>query len=139
MNCRIGRSEHCEKWGCEWEKGFGICCKDQKEEPIPLYSSQYVPSYDMGNFYKNKRHRLNKPKTPPAEPRYKRLWERSQGICYLCEKSMGEKYNPRISNEDHIVPLSRGGANNLSNIALVHITCNQRKGNKLLSELNLPF
>lgn len=37
---------------------------------------------------------------------------------------------------DHIIPLSRGGTNECSNLQIAHSTCNKRKGNRLHGEVN---
>lgn len=39
---------------------------------------------------------------------------------------------------DHIVPLSRGGTNDLDNLATACVTCNRSKGGKLLEEWRPP-
>jgi len=44
-------------------------------------------------------------------------------ICVICAGKM--KYTE--ANIDHIKPLSKGGSNNLNNMQLAHITCNQKK------------
>lgn len=59
---------------------------------------------------------------------YKRIWERDQGICYIC----GLKVERESCHFDHIVPLAKGGAHSESNIAVTHSWCNQQKGAKLV-------
>lgn len=53
-------------------------------------------------------------------------------ICGLC----GHRIKDRDLTVDHIVPLSRGGTNELNNLRLVHSSCNQIKGNLLDEELS---
>ena len=55
------------------------------------------------------------------------------GLCHLCNKpvEMHDEHSPTYATIDHIVPLSRGGSENLSNIALAHRGCNASKGNCL--------
>jgi len=55
--------------------------------------------------------------------------ERQKARCYYCKVKLGKVYHA-----DHIVPLSRGGTNDISNIVLACPTCNLRKGAKLPSE-----
>lgn len=59
-------------------------------------------------------------------------------ICYLCDSPIDMKL-PRTSKRgatiDHVVPISRGGADELENLRLVHWECNNRKSNKLVEEL----
>lgn len=46
-------------------------------------------------------------------------------LCDLCGELLGDRYEI-----DHIIPVSRGGSGDLSNLRWVHPTCNKRKGNK---------
>jgi HNH endonuclease len=66
---------------------------------------------------------------------YSAVYDRDGGICYLCNSVVDKDE----SDLDHVVPLSRGGLHSYSNVKLTHSSCNRRKNNKLLSELNLPF
>ncbi len=49
--------------------------------------------------------------------------------CAYCQRDMGMAWT-----EDHVIPLSRGGTNWISNIALACRSCNSAKHNKLLVE-----
>lgn len=54
--------------------------------------------------------------------------------CHICNDSidMGLKWPHRFSKSmDHVVPISKGGPHKLSNVKLAHLTCNQRKSDKL--------
>ena len=66
---------------------------------------------------------------PSAERKWKRaeLWAKSR-ICGICNKEL-----PGIDRctIDHIVPVSRGGTNDLSNLQLTHNKCNNVKGNMM--------
>jgi len=59
-------------------------------------------------------------------------------ICYLCDSPIDMQL-PRTSKRgatiDHVVPISRGGVDELENLRLVHWECNNRKSNKLVEEL----
>ncbi len=50
--------------------------------------------------------------------------------CILCNKviEFGK------DSLDHLTPLTRGGTNDYSNLAIVHLKCNHRKYNKTLNE-----
>lgn len=65
----------------------------------------------------------------------KRVWERDEGICYLCL----EHVSYSESSCDHIIPISRDGLHVEDNVAMVHPVCNSRKGAYLPEELTLPF
>ena len=53
------------------------------------------------------------------------VYEENRGICGIC----GAPVNPQTYTIDHIVPLSRGGKNELSNYQLACGRCNKIKGN----------
>jgi len=54
-----------------------------------------------------------------------RLYKRQEGKCFICYKPIDLELQP--VNIDHIIPLSLGGKDDESNLALTHETCNQRK------------
>lgn len=58
-----------------------------------------------------------------------KLYERDGGKCRHCD-------GPILFNEtwhiDHLIPLSKGGTNDLDNLALSCVRCNLEKSNKLL-------
>jgi 5-methylcytosine-specific restriction endonuclease McrA len=60
-------------------------------------------------------------------------------ICYLCNDPIDMKL-PRTSKRgatvDHIIPLSRGGSDELDNLRLTHWSCNMKKSDKLIEELD---
>jgi 5-methylcytosine-specific restriction endonuclease McrA len=56
------------------------------------------------------------------------LYERQKGKCACCSTDL-DKYH-----RDHIVPLSRGGTNDIANIQLLCPSCNTAKGAKSLEE-----
>jgi 5-methylcytosine-specific restriction endonuclease McrA len=64
------------------------------------------------------------------------IWERDQGICWLCETSIDVDLSwphPMSQSLDHVVPLAKGGDHSRANVALAHLVCNLRKGAKLPS------
>lgn len=62
------------------------------------------------------------------------LFERDKGRCQLCgyELSMDTKRpDPRTPTRDHIVPLSKGGTHERTNMQLACDVCNVRKSNRV--------
>lgn len=53
--------------------------------------------------------------------------------CYYCSIKISKKYHI-----DHIVPLSRGGSDDISNLCIACVSCNLQKGTKLIGEW-IPF
>jgi len=51
------------------------------------------------------------------------------GKCWWCNKPCADKYH-----EDHLIPLSRGGHNDITNIVISCPTCNLKKHNKTPDE-----
>ncbi len=52
------------------------------------------------------------------------MYKRDRGCCRYCHKPVTEKeWEP-----DHVVPISLGGSNKLSNLVVACISCNRRKG-----------
>ncbi len=56
------------------------------------------------------------------------LHNRQAGKCGICGGIMLS--HPRDLHIDHIVPLSKGGGNEIGNLQLTHPTCNLIKGNR---------
>lgn len=58
--------------------------------------------------------------------------------CYICHEKIDLEAPRRVGTPgwekgyhiDHVVPISRGGQDSLSNVRPAHAYCNQRKGNK---------
>lgn len=67
---------------------------------------------------------------------------KQQGMyCYLCgaelcntKSIMSREESKRIVTVEHKVPLTRGGTNNIDNLALACASCNMIKGNKTVEE-----
>lgn len=64
-----------------------------------------------------------------------RLFERDQHHCLYC----GERYPRTLLTRDHVKPVSRGGEDTWENVVTACRSCNQRKGNRLIEEINMPL
>lgn len=54
------------------------------------------------------------------------VFDRDNGICHLC----GMLADKMAFHLDHVIPVSKGGAHTLENVAVSHPLCNRRKGNR---------
>jgi 5-methylcytosine-specific restriction endonuclease McrA len=63
----------------------------------------------------------------------KAIYERDKFICYIC----GKKFSEGKLSIDHVIPLSKKGKNDWTNMATCCKECNSMKGDKLLSELGI--
>lgn len=65
------------------------------------------------------------------------------GICYLCGEACDWKdgkwengvfkVGGNYPSREHVIPLSKGGDDTWSNLRLAHVSCNSKKGAKLLA------
>lgn len=53
------------------------------------------------------------------------LMIKQRGNCAWCFKPLGEKWH-----RDHVMPIALGGSNDITNIQILHVTCNVRKNKK---------
>jgi 5-methylcytosine-specific restriction endonuclease McrA len=56
--------------------------------------------------------------------------------CWLCDEPMPavnevSRQDERAMSIDHVTPRSRGGTNELANLRLAHIACNNRRADTL--------
>lgn len=61
------------------------------------------------------------------------IMQRDNQTCHLCLRWV----SVHDASLDHVVPLSKGGQHTKDNVRLAHRVCNSRKGDRLLSELDL--
>lgn len=64
---------------------------------------------------------------------YGAIIERDGMRCHLCVLDIASLTDLHF---DHVVPLSRGGEHSMANVKPAHATCNLRKKDKLVSELD---
>lgn len=91
------------------------------------------------NQVHRRRQRLKRGQGVSSE-QIRQLWEKQNGHCAYCGKPMvlgGNPHSPDYCTIDHIVPLSRGGLHDISNIVLACRACNMKKSDRLPEELCL--
>lgn len=60
----------------------------------------------------------------------KTVYAKCNGVCAICGKPVKFKK----MTVDHIVPLSKGGTNDIANLQLAHLTCNRAKADMLMGD-----
>ncbi|AMS02690.1 hypothetical protein BJD55_gp076 [Gordonia phage Yvonnetastic] len=74
---------------------------------------------------------------------FQQIWDRHQGICYLChqacDRDKGPGYNEWLGTVDHAHPIWLGGADAPWNAALCCLGCNLKKGRQVLAELDFAW
>jgi hypothetical protein len=53
------------------------------------------------------------------------VFERDKGKCVNCSSNTNLEF-------DHIIPVSKGGANTINNLQLLCMSCNRKKSNKII-------
>lgn len=65
------------------------------------------------------------------------LFARDDYTCQYCGKHKNELRGRQFLTRDHVLPLSRGGANTWENVVTSCSKCNNRKGGRLPTEVGL--
>lgn len=80
----------------------------------------YCSSKCRGRAYQARNYTIN----------VREIIERWGDTCYICDDIVNpdEPFGPKMLNVDHVIPLSRGGPSDISNLRVVHYACNLRKG-----------
>jgi 5-methylcytosine-specific restriction endonuclease McrA len=65
------------------------------------------------------------------------LFARDGYRCQYCGRSVAELRPRHALTRDHLIPLSRGGTNDWSNVVTACSPCNTRKANNLPSEIGM--
>jgi hypothetical protein len=64
------------------------------------------------------------------------IWKRDKHTCAFC----GKQFSDNKLSLEHIIPVSRGGeTKSWTNVVTACKKCNNQKGNKLLSEVNMKL
>ena len=102
--------------------GFAATCPSSLRSPEPLRVSAHSGD---GQAQGRKRPNFDRGKVR------RRLRERHGDKCYWCKRTMtfdwpppGQPRPPNVATIEHIVPLSRGGLHDWSNLALACNSCN---------------
>lgn len=78
---------------------------------------------------RNRRARLRNAPGKHTVEDVRRLYDAQEGLCYWCKKPLNGHYDV-----DHVIPVSRGGSNDPSNLVLACKHCNSSKNDSLPDE-----
>ncbi len=68
-------------------------------------------------------------------PTRKLVFSRDAFTCQYC----GKRINMSSGTRDHVIPLSRGGPDTLSNVVTACVPCNTKKANRTPDEAGMPL
>jgi len=115
--------------------------EEQHRELVRLYKSKYKKSVKGKNTNRRCNHRRRaRIKSLPAtltSVEWENILICFSNMCAYCGVSQSEL--PYLLEQDHIVPVSRGGGYTKDNIIPSCRTCNAKKGAKMLNEIGLSI
>lgn len=150
--CRDCRSQYCREWRAKneehhraYDRAYYAANKQRLSATWKAYYAKNADRLrenhrdwlrthpDAGR--QHKQIRRARQLSSPAIERISRaaLWERDGGKCHIC----GKRCDPNDWHADHLIPLSRGGAHTMNNLAVAHPSCNHRRYNTGPAQLRL--
>jgi 5-methylcytosine-specific restriction endonuclease McrA len=134
----------CALDGCEVEfhpqNSITTCCSERHGKMHYNRTSradgrQVSGAWDDRRRDNYHRRRALKKSASTGEPvNFSEIAARDQWLCGLCSGAVrGDTAwpDPLSPSLDHVVPLTRGGAHDPSNVQLAHLGCNTAKGNRI--------
>ncbi len=104
-------------------------------ENNPGKNTKVVANWRAKNPDKSKeathRYRTRKLNAYVAPVDFEEIYQRDNGLCKIC----GQLVERSKATLDHIIPLSKGGTHEPSNVQIAHGPCNSSKGAKLIQPL----
>ena len=125
----------------DWTRRSALCgdCENKRSRERRRGKGYNNPEYDR--LYKRERYaedpKYREQEQSRARERLRRsagfyeAWEKCGGVCAYCEQPLdAEDYSrgPMAPTVDHMIPLSRGGADVAENRVLACNACNSAKG-----------
>ena len=131
--CRKWRHAHLEhrrKYMREYERTWII---DNRERMRELARNRYATDPKVRERCKIKAHKRRCNGDAFTYGDLNTLFEQQEGFCFYCGDLLYSSFDMEI-HVDHKTPISRGGTNDLSNLALTCGACNLSKGAKTEEE-----
>lgn len=92
------------------------------------------PEWDERRKANYQQRRALKLQLPAENIRPADVYERDEWVCGICSTPVDRTLaypDPMSPSLDHVLPLSLGGHHTMENVALAHLSCNVRKGNRV--------
>lgn len=96
----------------------------RKEKEKIWASEAYQELIDIGEINSNEFSGKNTRESIPTDVKIA-VWHRDKECCVKCNSKSNLEF-------DHIIPVSKGGANSINNIQILCRTCNRKKSNKII-------
>ncbi len=120
------KQEQSERYASKRQKGKERAAQRRKDNPErakELRQLSYIRNKSLFiRHAKIRKVRLRGAEGSHSQKEVDALYKAQKGKCIYCNKKLGNKYH-----EDHIIPLSKGGSNYISNIQLTCVSCNCSK------------
>ena len=130
LKWRHAHSEHRRKYMREYVRVWNAKNHEKiKEQSRNLYATD--PK--VRERYKIKSHKRRTNGIPFTTDDLNKLFEQQDGFCFYCGELLYSSFE-RDMHVDHKTPISRGGTNDLVNLALTCAKCNLRKHDKTEKE-----
>ena len=124
----------CSEVDCErGVRAKGLCAMHWRRK-ARAEGRETAASWDerrKANYHKR---RALKMQLPADDIRPADVYERDEWVCNICSAPVDRNLvwpDPMSSSLDHVLPLSLGGHHTMENVALAHLSCNVRKGNRV--------
>lgn len=129
------RAEHQSgKNSCRYVHGHGN--KGTPEQRHKWYKKCYLKTkrkwLERGRNHKLRRRNVEGNHTTKE---WNELLKKHDFKCYYCGEKMTQEEGPKKVTKDHVVPLIKGGTDNISNIVPACKSCNSSKGAKIIEKL----
>jgi hypothetical protein len=123
-----------EEWVMEWEEAVSLA-KVSADRMMPLgVTHTVIPEIIVCSHYHGPGFRAGARRGVPKFSR-RNLFLRDRFTCQYCKRRLPSK----DMNMDHVIPKSRGGASEWSNVVLSCVRCNHKKGNQTPSEAGMKL
>lgn len=131
---RKNNPRKCEVAGCErGHDAKGMCTMHYRRNAraVGAESNDQWSERRKANYHQRRALKLQ---IPAESIRPADVYERDEWVCGICAEPVDRNLSwpdPMSPSLDHVLPLSLGGHHTMENVALAHLSCNVRKGNRV--------